>query len=647
MRSIKVLLMGFVLSFSVSMIAQDACSSIGWANYDGQTFVGPPTGGGNTSPIQVTTFSDLKIAAESIGPKVIYILNDVGAGYVGTTGDVLYIKSDKTIIGYGGVTVRCSWQMNGVSNIIIRNLTISGPGNTNGNQNWDAVNISGSKRIWVDHCKIMDGEDGNFDVVRGSDNVSVTWCIFTYSADGIHNFSNLIGSSDTEPESWEKLNITFANCWWKDVNSRTPRARYGKIHVLNSYYSSSSGPRAGFKSNLRVEGSYFEGINTPIDLIAPGAEAGIFPIGCRFVSCTGNTNSVSVGGYTAFIPPYAYTINPLDDVKSLVTNAECGAGPTMDNPTQCGCDTSLPVSVTGVSVSPTTGSIREGDDIQLIATVSPSNATNIAVTWSSGNTAIATVSSTGLVTGIAPGVVDIIATTTDGGFTASSTITVTILCPSLEYQAEAGTISPGGTIDSNHVGYTGTGFVNTTNAIGAWCEITVNVPSAGQYDCSFRYGNGATIDRAQSVVVNGVTQINNLGFPYTGAWTTWDKSNFSLNLNAGNNTVRFLSLTSSGAANLDRLDVFDCTMLGAESVNQAFKFELYPNPITNLLTIEIAQEFVEDSIIQLYDISGKLLLKSKVEGSIHTLNLKNLKAGVYIVRVTNGTSNVVKRIIKQ
>ena len=138
-----------------------------------------------------------------------------------------------------------------------------------------------------------------------------------------------------------------------------------------------------------------------------------------------------------------------------------------------------------------------------------------------------------------------------------------------------------------------------------------------------------------------------LGFPYTGSWTTWDKSNFSLNLNAGDNTVRFVSLTSSGAANLDRLDVYDCAMLGTESVNQAFKFDLYPNPITNLLTIEIAQEFVEGSIIHLYDISGKLILKNKVEDSIYTLNLKNLKAGVYLVRVTNGNNNVVKRIIKQ
>ena len=43
-----------------SIYAQDQCQSIGWANYDGQTFVGPPTGGGNASVTQVTTFAQLK-----------------------------------------------------------------------------------------------------------------------------------------------------------------------------------------------------------------------------------------------------------------------------------------------------------------------------------------------------------------------------------------------------------------------------------------------------------------------------------------------------------------------------------------------------------------------------------------------------------
>ena len=84
-----------------------------------------------------------------------------------------------------------------------------------------------------------------------------------------------------------------------------------------------------------------------------------------------------------------------------------------------------PVPVAGVSVSPTTTNVNAvGATVQLTATVSPSNATTPAVSWSSNNTAVATVSTSGLVTAVAAGTATITVTTQDGGFTANSTITV-------------------------------------------------------------------------------------------------------------------------------------------------------------------------------------------------------------------------------
>jgi uncharacterized protein YjdB len=84
-----------------------------------------------------------------------------------------------------------------------------------------------------------------------------------------------------------------------------------------------------------------------------------------------------------------------------------------------------PVPVTGVSVSPTTASIKVGLTQQLTAAIAPSNATNQNVTWTSGNTAVATVSNTGLVTGIAAGTAAITVTTADGNKTATCSVTVT------------------------------------------------------------------------------------------------------------------------------------------------------------------------------------------------------------------------------
>ena len=84
-----------------------------------------------------------------------------------------------------------------------------------------------------------------------------------------------------------------------------------------------------------------------------------------------------------------------------------------------------PILVTGVSISGGNRIMITGEQIQLSAAVAPANATNRAVTWSSSDLAVASVSeATGEVLAIKPGNTTITATTVDGGFTAQITVTV-------------------------------------------------------------------------------------------------------------------------------------------------------------------------------------------------------------------------------
>ena len=99
-----------------------------------------------------------------------------------------------------------------------------------------------------------------------------------------------------------------------------------------------------------------------------------------------------------------------------------------------------PIAVTGVDVTPATASIEIGETVELTATVSPSDATNKTVTWSSSATSIATVSG-GIVTGVSVGTARITVTTADGGFTDYCDVTVT---PTVTYEfVPATTIEPG------------------------------------------------------------------------------------------------------------------------------------------------------------------------------------------------------------
>ena len=136
-------------------------------------------------------------------------------------------------------------------------------------------------------------------------------------------------------------------------------------------------------------------------------------------------------------------------------------------------------TVTGVSLDKTSISISVGASYQLSATISPKDAVNTNITWSSENEEVATVS-LGKVSGVAVGKTTVTVTTEDGGFTASCEVEV---------------VSEGGTDDGGETGedtgteddYDPTGNENVTviTEAGAYTykgeidkQIYINAPDA-------------------------------------------------------------------------------------------------------------------------------------------------------------------------
>lgn len=175
-----------------------------------------------------------------------------------------HIPSNTTIVGVGrnsGI-LGGSLQIKGVSNVIMRNLTIEAPldcfpkwdptddNNTGAwNSEYDAVVVYGTDHVWLDHNTFTDGRypdrerpvyfgkvfqqhDGLTDIVRGSNYVTVSWNRYQD-----HDKNMLIGNGDgLAAIDAGKLKVTMHHNRFDGILQRSPRVRFGQVDVYNNHY---------------------------------------------------------------------------------------------------------------------------------------------------------------------------------------------------------------------------------------------------------------------------------------------------------------------------------------------------------------------------------------------------------------------------
>ncbi|MGI5186901.1 GDSL-type esterase/lipase family protein [Promicromonospora sp. CA-289599] len=145
------------------------------------------------------------------------------------------------------------------------------------------------------------------------------------------------------------------------------------------------------------------------------------------------------------------------------------------------------------------------------------------------------------------------ATLVGGGLMTSPTLASAAVAET-RYEAEAAPATCDGTIDSNHNGYSGTGFCNGDNEVGAASQFTVSTSEAGTSTITVHYANGATADRPADVLVNGAKALS-VSFEPTGAWNSWTTKTAAVQLSPGTNTIRLSPTSANGLPNVDSLDI--------------------------------------------------------------------------------------------
>ena len=122
--------------------------------------------------------------------------------------------------------------------------------------------------------------------------------------------------------------------------------------------------------------------------------------------------------------PTVATVDSNGKVTALAPGTTTITVTTEDGDKTAACTVTVVRPVISVSLDKTQATIDEGKTLQLTATVTPDDATNKEVTWSSSNTSVATVDANGLVTGIKKGETVITVTAKDGNKTATCLIHV-------------------------------------------------------------------------------------------------------------------------------------------------------------------------------------------------------------------------------
>lgn len=292
---------------------------IGWASVEGGT-----TGGGTdlSKAITVNNINNLRDAISGNAVKIVLVKP-------GKYNDIIQPGSNTTIIGLApGVKINGGIKIKDKKNIIIRNLKVrgnkcSGEGCEHGG---DAVHIgSGSHHIWFDHVDISDGPDGNLDITKRADFITISWCKFYYTYEKDHRLSNLISGSDSSTDDRGKLNITYMFCrWGKLIKSRQPRGRFGKIHMLNNYHKNDGRVHGvGKEMSIIAENCYYKTREDKNIFFTMGGEHK----GWKGKNNKGTGKNLNDSEGSVFEIPYNYSKVSASKAKKMITS-EYGVGNT-------------------------------------------------------------------------------------------------------------------------------------------------------------------------------------------------------------------------------------------------------------------------------------------------------------------------------
>jgi hypothetical protein len=198
-----------------------------------------------------------------------------------------------------------------------------------------------------------------------------------------------------------------------------------------------------------------------------------------------------------------------------------------------------------------------------------------------------------------------------------------------------------------NVGYTETGDWMAYN--------NINFPTTGSYLIEYRVASAATGAKISSDLNGGTIVLGNVDIPNTGGWQNWQTVSQTVTITASTynfgifiqNTgvnINWIKITKSGTAKGASTTALktEVTSTSKTSIPEDTVFTVYPNPVESTLLFSID---ITGTYANIIDSQGALVSQQKI--STNSLDVSQLKAGIYFVVLDKEGTKIVKRFIKK
>jgi lysophospholipase L1-like esterase len=183
-------------------------------------------------------------------------------------------------------------------------------------------------------------------------------------------------------------------------------------------------------------------------------------------------------------------------------------------------------------------------------------------------------------------------------------------------------------------GFTGDGYYNLDNTKESFAGYKMKFPGAGYVTLAVRYANGGSTDRMFNAYLDHDYYVS---APPTGGWDKWDTAYVVMDAPEGEALLKFMSLTSDGAPNLDAFgfSLEGVCRLGVDCDSRT-KLVNAPIAVKGMRLTGDVLALTHPSDISVYDTRGSLVVRKAVNAGEVDLSSLVKANGLYRVMVRQG-----------